>query len=380
MIKVLLIGPLDPEEPKGDLRLLTGGETTYIRTLLKNPPKGVIYTHWSEALKKGQIEFLFLDKIVSLLVKLRILPISSGSFCINIKGDFDLVHAHSNSVKVVGVKGIPVVLSDSSSNFLFLRDYLNWSTQRIKVGYFLRKKLFRFLGIADPDTNLDRAAKLVVFSKFAKNVHLKLGAPREKIEVIYPGIGDVKVRAINKNKGSVSILFVGTWFERKGGPLLLEAFERLSEKYPNISLTIVGEIPRNFKVKILKLKVKIYDYVPRSRLMKEVFPKADIFVLVPTRAEGLGFVVIEAMSFGIASVVSKIYALAELVEDGKSGYVIKPNDVDNLTLALEKLIRNKSTRVKMGQISRKRFKEKFSVERSNAHLLEIYQGVLFGNR
>ena len=393
MIKVLLISPTDTKKPKG-LKLLVGGENTYTQTLLKSPPRDVVYTYHMDALKKGLIEYLPLHHLLKNLVKFRILPLSAGTEAIKVNDDFDLIHCHGYSVKIVGKK-IPIVVSDSSSNFLFLRDYVKWPKWRIKMGYFMRRQLFRWLGIIDCDTNWQEAKKIVVLSKFAMKVHQKLGVPARKIDVVYPGIeeslhyssnemrsylknsnkygsnkGKFSLRS-NNNRKDLNILFVGIWFERKGGPLLLEAFKKLSGKYPNITLTIIGEVPKKLKVESGKLKV--YNFVPREKLMREIFPKADIFVLVPPKAEGFGFAVLEAMSFGIPAVVTNVYALPELVEDGKTGYVIEPGNLEQIIEKLGLLIDNNGLREAMGEAAKKMFDQKFKIGIANGKLFEIYR-------
>ena len=57
-MRVLLVSPLDPKKPD-DLKFLMGGENTYSRSLLKNPPPGVEYIHFSKALEKKWIEYSF---------------------------------------------------------------------------------------------------------------------------------------------------------------------------------------------------------------------------------------------------------------------------------------------------------------------------------
>ena len=398
MIRVLLVSPLDPKKP-GNLKFLVGGENTYTRTLLANSPKGVIYIHHLDALSRGLVEYTVVQGLLSIFVKFRILPLSSGSQCLKIKGDFDLVHAHGYSVQITGKK-LPIVLSDSSSNYLFLCDYLNWPKWRIKFGYFLRRKIFGLLGLMDADTNVEEASKLIVFSKFAKKIHQKLGASKNKIEMIYPGLSTkyskqsdpVSEEFYETGSDMINILFVGTWFERKGGQLLLGAFKKLSSKYPNARLTIVGEVPSHYSSseganatesrskrrssRFHSNNIHQYDYVPRERLMREFFPKADIFVLVPPKVEGYGFAVVEAMSFGIPVVVSNVCALPELVEDGKCGFVVKSGNVDDLYDKLEVLIKDPKLRLKIGEQAKKRFEEKFTSGVMNKKLLSVYKKAL----
>lgn len=400
MIRVLLVAPLDPAVP-GHLKFLMGGENTYTRNLLNFPPRGVEYVHYEEALKLGKIEYLAISRVLGILVKFRILPLSPGSKCFKLKERFDLVHCHIYSLKLAGAAP-PVILSDSSSNYLFLKYYIHWHQWRIKIGYFFKKRLFDLLGVIDADTNLGSAEKLIVFSEFAKRIHLRLGAPRMRIEVIPAGLpdsgqdsGQARTNVARMTKEEINILFVGIWFERKGGPMVLEAFKKLSRKYPKVRLTIVGEVPEKYKLysssegvqatesrskrgssRLRSNNIEQVDYVPRERLMREFFPKAHIFVIIPPVVEGFGFAVLEAMSFGIPVVVSNVCALPELVEDGESGFVVKPGSVHDFVEKLEILITNKTLREKMGQAAKKRFEERFLIEKSNAKLLEIYRKAL----
>jgi glycosyltransferase involved in cell wall biosynthesis len=373
MLKVLLISPMDPDVP-GDLKLLVGGENTYTRTLLANPPEGVEYVHHTQALRKGLIEYLPIQKVLANLVKFRILPLSCGTQAILLKEHFDLVHVHAYSVKILGKK-TPLVLSDSSSNYLFLRDYLNWPWWRIRSGYVVRKFIFDKFGVIDADTNLGDASKLIVFSQFAAKIHKDLGVPAKKIKVIYPGLPPQKIKE-RKDKNIINILFIGIWFERKGGPLLLEAFNILFKKFPNLRLTIIGPIPKDLETCSLPIFQK--DFVPRRELFNTFFPNADILVLVPPKAEGYGFVVEEAASFGIPAVVSRVYALPEIVEDGETGFVVESGSVADLVEKLEILITDEKLRQKFGKAALAKFEKDFSIEKSNQKLLEVYQIAIKG--
>lgn len=407
MLKVLLVAPTDPKIPS-DLRLLVGGENTFTKSLLASPPKNVKYTYFHEALAKGEIEYTLLHIILSILTKLRILPIGAGSQCLRIKADFDLVHSHVYGIKID--RDIPIILSDSSSNYLFLRDYVNWPKWRISFGYFLKRWLFKILGVIDADVSLGKAKKLIVFSNFAFKIHKKLGAPESKMVVINPGQPapnlsfprkqesrtGLSIRSRMTDKRLVNILFVGIWFERKGGPLLIEAFKRLSGRHKNIKLTIIGDVPKKYKfsysssegAKATESRGKIessrlrsnnieqLDFVPREKLMREFFPKADIFVLVPPKVEGFGFAVLEAMSFGIPVIVSQVCALPELVRDGETGFIVKAGSVRELAKRLENLIVDKHLRKRMAQASRARFLKEYSAGVMNNKLVGAYKSAV----
>lgn len=368
-MEVLLISPLDPKVPS-KLKFLMGGENTYTESLLLHAPRGVTYTHHTRALERGDISYTFAQRILTYFIKFRVLPIDSGYHCIKLHKRFDLIYCHGYNLLLTGKIRPPIVLGDSSSNYVFLRDYLGWSEVRIRLQYALRKELHRYLGVFDRDLNLLNCKRLVVFSEFAKKIHIKLGVDKERISVLYPGI---QSRGLDykKEKKQLNILFVGVWFERKGGLILLKAYERLRKKYSNIQLTILGPLPKH--ISIDRKNITQFDFVSYDRLLKEFYPSADIFVLVPPRVEGFGMVTIEAASYGIPAIVSSVCALPELVEHGKTGFVVEPNNVQVLEKALEKLIQNSALRKKMGEEARKRFLKKFAIEETNKKILKIYK-------
>ncbi len=368
LMRVLLISPKDPDKP-GKLQFLMGGENTFTRGLLANPPPGVEYLHHNQALEQGKIVYTGFQRPLSYLIKGRILPLDVGFQCLEIKEKFDLIHCHVYCLKLSGVP-TPVVLSDSSSNLLFLRDYLGWGKSRIAASYTLRKFLVKKLDIYDQNLNL-KNAPLVVWSELAKRIHVGLGADPKKIVVIPPGIE--KARLKKKKHRGINILFIGVWFKSKGGPLLLEAYKVLKKKYPEINLILIGQAPKGIS---LPKGVWQKDFVPREKLMREIFPKADILVLVPPVAEGYGLVVHEAASYGIPAVVSHVYALPELVEDKKTGFVIAPGNLEELVEKLEILVKNHPLRKKLGKEAKKRFLSKFWIKKTNEKLLQVYRAAI----
>lgn len=365
-MKVLLISPKDPDQP-GNLKYLMGGENTFTRSLLANPPQGVEYIHYQDALRQGKAIHTDFQRLLSTLMTLGIYPPDVGFQCLKLCEKFDLVHGHAFSLRLENYSG-PVVLSDSSSNWLFLKDYLSWNQWRISCGYKLRKLISQKFNLYDPNLNLGKAKKLIIWSEFAKKIHQDLGADSPKIVVIPPGIDQLPGKRI-KHDG-FNILFVGVWFERKGGLLLLEVYKVLKKKYPQIRLNLIGEIPKGLK---LFKDVWQKNYLPREKLVKEIFPWADVLVLVPPKAEGYGLVVLEAASLGIPAIVSSVYALPELVEDGKTGFVISLGNLAELSEKLEILIKNRDLGEKMGEAARKRFLEKFWIVQTNKKLLRVYK-------
>lgn len=369
MIEVLLVSPKDPKVPS-DLKLLVGGENTYTNRLLDFPPENVRYTHHSEALKKGYIEYTFWQKTLSLILGLRILPPDAGYQCFRLKKKFDLIHCHAYSLKLDGEIKPPVVLGDSSCNYLYLSKYLHWPKIQIKISHFIRRQIHRFLDVYDPIWTREKAKFLVVMSDFAKKLHFELNKVGN-IVVIPPGIPDhTKEIKTKYHKDLIQILFVGVWFERKGGLILIKAFRKLIKDIPKtaLKLLLIGQLPRGVD---LPAKTEHIEFVPYDVLLNK-YIQSDIFVLVPPEVEGYGLAVEEAMSFGLPIVVSDVCALSERVVDGENGLVIKPGNVNDLTKALEFLVRNTTVRRKMGESSRKKYIKTFSIIPTGKKLAKLY--------
>jgi glycosyltransferase involved in cell wall biosynthesis len=128
-----------------------------------------------------------------------------------------------------------------------------------------------------------------------------------------------------------NILFVGVDWERKGGPILLEAFRLLRDAHPDAALTIVGCAPR-----IHQAGVRVVGRVPLTEVAG-YYRTASIFCL-PTLNEPFGLVFLEAFSYGLPIVATRIGAIGEIVQDGESGYLVAPQSADELADRLRRLL------------------------------------------
>jgi len=129
---------------------------------------------------------------------------------------------------------------------------------------------------------------------------------------------------------SSNILFVGTHWERKGGPILLEAFRRIKHRHPGATLTIVGCHPV-----INEPGVNVVGRVSKEHL-HQYFSQARVFAL-PTEHEAFGIAFVEALHFGLPIIATGINAIPEMVENGVNGYTIALGDVEAMATALDKI-------------------------------------------
>ena len=146
---------------------------------------------------------------------------------------------------------------------------------------------------------------------------------------------------------SQKILFVGTNWQRKGGPTLLAAFRRLRQKYPQAELEIVGCTPE-----VDEPGVQVIGRVPREDLHRH-FTQARVFAL-PTLLEAFGIVFVEALHFGLPIIGTNIGAVPEMVADGVNGYTVRPGDADAIADALDRLFADDALAQQMGEASYRR--------------------------
>ena len=95
---------------------------------------------------------------------------------------------------------------------------------------------------------------------------------------------------------------------------------------------------------------------------------ADCFCL-PTVQEGFGLVFAEAMAAGLPIVACRAAAVPEVVEDGHTGLLVRPNDPEELARAMERVLTNAGLRAELGAAGRRRV-EVFDLDRVAARLLE----------
>lgn len=346
-------------------------DSPYYKYLIQNPPKNIEYLNVEK--QKGVITK---SKKLSTSHKLKInirrlidwsrLPLINAHFTRS-EEDYDLIHcAHCLS------KNKEPWVADFEGTWQFYLGNENPSANKR-----IRKILLR-----------DNCKKILAWTEQVKEEILKrFPEINDKIEVIYPAIPISKVKKKKHNK--INLLFVGRYFYRKGGLHALEAIDRLTKKYENVRGIIVSEVPKEIKEKYSNLKIKFYNLMSQEELFK-ICAISDIFIY-PGYTDSLGFSILESMSFGIPVISVKGFARKELIEDGRTGFVIdlgreikkregdehKEDIVRKLVKKTGQLIRDKRLRDKMSKNCIELIKNgKFSIKERNKKLEEIYKNAI----
>lgn len=227
---------------------------------------------------------------------------------------------------------------------------------------------------------------IICVSRFTKKeINKNYKVDKKKISVVYNGIADYfkpkKKREDLIEKYSLEnkkvCLFLGGLKQRKNVGFLLKVMTRI--KLPNVKLLIGGggglykKLNNQAKKLWIQDKVIFPGFIPENEKV-DYYNLADIF-LFASKKEGFGMPVIEAAACGIPTVASDVSSLKELIIDGKTGYLVRLNDLDDWKKKIEKLLKNDNLRKKMAKAAQK-FSQKFSWNTNIRKQIKIYKKLL----
>lgn len=202
---------------------------------------------------------------------------------------------------------------------------------------------------------------------------------RSKIHVIYNGIDLAEHRKqrsrilYKRENGEVLLGNAGRLSEEKGHIYLIELAKILKEKNFNFKVLIAGKgkmepkLRKHAKALNVEDKVVFMGFVDNIKSFNRTI---DVFILT-SLYEGFGYVMVEAMAEGKPVVAFDIKSSAEIVKDQETGYLVKKEDVDQLSKAVEKLLVDREKRITMGNEGRKRVEEVFNIQTTLEQVEEI---------
>ena len=214
----------------------------------------------------------------------------------------------------------------------------------------------------------------------ANHAHLGALAPQGRVELVYHGLDLSRfppaeksgvARSGNDPADPAVILSVGRLVEKKGTDVLLEALARLPRTL-HWKLVHVGGGPLRERLArraaALGIAARIDWRGPRTQTeLLADYRTADLFALASRVArdgdrDGLPNVLAEAQSQGLACVATRVSGIPELIDDGRTGLLVRPEAPDELALALAALIGDPARRGALGEAGRRRVAEKFGLD------------------
>jgi glycosyltransferase involved in cell wall biosynthesis len=203
-----------------------------------------------------------------------------------------------------------------------------------------------------------------------------------RLRVIHCGVDPEVFRPPSKRDHEVfQVLCVAAFREVKGHTHLVEACRILTQRGLKFRLELVGNGPLMGAVKRqvinsgLEDVVEFHGALARPQVL-DLLRSADAAVLPSIldragRREGIPVSLMEAMACGLPVVSSRLSGIPELVEDGRSGFLVAPGDSRGVADALEKLCRSRELREAMGAAGRQKVLDEFNLKRNAARLAEL---------
>jgi glycosyltransferase involved in cell wall biosynthesis len=177
------------------------------------------------------------------------------------------------------------------------------------------------------------------------------------------------------------IIFVGRLVERKGVKYLIEAFNRIHKSIPH-HLVIIGEGPERRPLENMVSRLGIESRVSFTGMISDetlnrYYRSCSCLVLPAVYdkkgdTEGLGVVLLEAMSYAKPVIASRVGGITDIVVDGENGLLVPPANPEILGQAIVKLTRSTQLQRMLGRRARKTVDEKFNWDRIIEKLIKLY--------
>jgi glycosyltransferase involved in cell wall biosynthesis len=189
------------------------------------------------------------------------------------------------------------------------------------------------------------------------------GVSASRVSVVYTGGNLPILTHIKEDRCDKEILFVGLDWERKGGPLLLEAFRIVKEQHPDSTLRVVGCSPQVNQPGVrIEGRLEKSDRAQYDRLLR-CYLRAACFCL-PTLFDPFPNVIVEASSVGLPSVAFDNGSRREAILHGETGLLVQETDPRALAAALCEILEDPSRSQRMGAAAKAFAELNFSWERA----------------
>ncbi len=291
------------------------------------------------------------------------------------KEDPDIIHLNSSKISILGSIAASICHKSGVPNYVVYTAHGWVFNEPISK---LKKSFYRY---AEKFTSKFKD-KIICVSEFDRQTAIKESiAPKEKLITIHNGINkinflsrDLSVVELSKifpfplkDKGEDDIFIgsIGNLYPTKGYEYLIETIHILSYNYKiSVKAMIIGggkekkhlqNLINQYK---LKNKIILTDRVDRAKVLLKAF---DIYVCSSLK-EGLSYTIIEAMQAGLPIVATDVGGNPELIEDNKTGLLVKSKNAKQIAEAIYKLLRDNKLRSDLGKNAKEKAEKEFTLE------------------
>ncbi|MDO3379732.1 glycosyltransferase family 4 protein [Geoalkalibacter halelectricus] len=232
-------------------------------------------------------------------------------------------------------------------------------------------------GSVSGNFNFHLADKIIIVSESMRDSFFDHPRILNKISCIYNGVdlkrfiegqGDFRTSLL-QNDGGPIIGYVGQLSHRKGVDVLIKASRGVLQQFPAALFVIVGadgvrEEGYSDAMKKLANELGVgerFVFLGKRDDIPDVMNGCDLMV-VPSRAEPFGKVIIEAMACGTCVIGAAVGGIPEIIEDGQNGRLVPTDNVDALQGAMVEVLGDEALRTRLALKGRQAAMEKFSID------------------
>jgi glycosyltransferase involved in cell wall biosynthesis len=201
---------------------------------------------------------------------------------------------------------------------------------------------------------------------------------RVKSSIFHEFVPVSRIPAHEEDSGRF-VLMVGSPWYLKGADRLIEAFRRLAPDFPDVKLKLLGWYPDRSQLDMLtggSTQIEILPVRPNAEALK-VISRCEILVQ-PSRCEGMGRTVLEAMGAGVPVIGSDVGGIPHILRDGESGFIVPGGDPRGLEARLRQLLLDGDLRKRLGArgyaLAHTELNEQVYVERFTEMVEAVVQG------
>lgn len=275
-----------------------------------------------------------------------------------------LVHSKAEYGWLFATAGVPLVVTLAHSVFDPVYERYKGLLKRLYHNWKVRANIAR---------SLRMAARVVTVSRFSQQ-RIREVFGRQDVRVIYNGVDETffcpPPNGVPREAKPVRLLFVGNLTVRKGADLLPLILDRLGTDF-------VLEYTSGLRTRTTNARPAHMQPLGRlsSSALLAAYRRCDIF-LFPSRLEGFGYPVAEAMACGKPVVATNYSSLPELVDDGAGGYLCPRDDVDAFVERILHLAAHPDLRARMGAYNRAKVERCFTLRETVENYLQLYRELL----
>lgn len=312
-------------------------------------------TYLSDRLLQKKVKVVFLDKNVG-----PDFSLPGKLLSVLLQEKPDVIHTHLLSLKYVCLavrkmdRRIPVIHTVHS-----VAEQEAGRMDRLINRWFFRK------GYALP---------VALSREIQKTVAAVYGLEPRSVPVVFNGIrlANCKVKQDYGANPKFTILHIGRFMDVKNHGVLLRAFQKLHQRFPQSRLQLIGKGERKQEMEALASELSLQDAVSFLGEQTDVFSclqEADLFVL-PSLYEGMPMTILEAMGTGLPVIASAVGGIPDVIRDGEDGILIRPLQ-EELEEAMARLLCDQGLREKLGRNALKKSRQFSDISMANRYL-DIY--------